>query len=182
MRTRTLLRAATVPASLALVTATVLPAKAAELAFADGDDSTIHADILRARVVHGTHNVRVRVRFDNIHQSGTTYSQGLSLFIDTDRKNRGPEYHFTTGLNSGTDWAFTRVGTWTDDGPRVRGCKHSVKLDWKEDLAVLRLARSCIKSPKSIRVSLRAAEDVGGKSRSDWSPKYRTFTPSITSG
>ena len=181
MQRRLLLRAATVPASLALVAAAVLPSQAAELAFTDSDASGIKADIVRARVVHGTHNVRVRVRFDDLPRSGVTYTQGLSLFIDADRANRGPEYHFTTGLNSGTDWAFTRVGTWNDDGPRVKSCEHSVKLDWKADVAVLRFARSCIGSPRSIRVALRAVETEGGTTRSDWAPKYRTFTSPIAS-
>lgn len=182
MHVRTLLRAVTVPVSLVLVAATVLPAQAAEMRLTDRDDPVIHADILRARVVHGTRNVKVRVRFDDIHRSDPRFAQGLTLFIDTDRKNRGPEYAFTTGLNEGTDYALAKVDTWTDEGRRLHSCVMSVKLDWRKDLAVLRFARSCVKSPRSIRVSLQAVEHVNGATRSDWAPKYRTFTAPLVRG
>ena len=84
-----------------LTTTTAGPASAATATFTDpADDAHRGIDIRAVRVVHEDHIV-VRTTFDFLNRHA---ARGLTVYFDTDRADRGPEYAAVGGLNDSSDW------------------------------------------------------------------------------
>lgn len=163
--------------------ASVAPASAQTLSLDDGDDTSIRADIGKVKVVHGDKRLRVRVEFDDLLRNPTKISQALTIFVDTDAEDKGPEYSFAGGLNSGTDYVLTSIDRWADEGERVADCHQGWKLDWKDDFVVASVGRKCLGKPDTVRVAVKSGEWRKGKgTRYDWLTGRRTFTEWLTAG
>lgn len=158
------------------------PATAETVTVPDGDDTRILADIQKVRVVHSAARVRVRIAFDDLMKRPKKRSQGISVFIDTDHSDKGPEYHFTGGLNAGTDYVLSRVDNWADDGEHVTGCHQRLRINWRKDFAVATIGRACLGDPSTIRVAVKSGEWRKGKgTRYDWLTGRRAFTGPLAS-
>jgi hypothetical protein len=104
MRTRISFLA--VPA-LALTALTVAPAHAEFYSIDDPADAKGSlTDIYRLEANHGADNVLVKVRFNELMRSSAA---GVSVFLDTDRDVKGPEYVLSSGLGDGTDYVLTEA-------------------------------------------------------------------------
>ena len=92
--------------SISAVTGLAGPVSAETAAYADTrGDIAQGADIRTVRVVNGEKRLRVTVRHRDLVRSFRSGSS-LSVFIDTDRARRGPEFVFTGGTFEGADYAL----------------------------------------------------------------------------
>lgn len=172
---------ATTAVALALPLLTAAPSHAEVVAVPDGDDSTMAADIHRVRVAHRQKSVRVRVTFDDL-RAAIEPGQGLSLWLDTDPADKGPEYRLVSGLNRGTDYSFFKVNRWAGTG-RTMVCNYNLKINWKKDFVVFAAARKCLGKPKTVAVAVKASEQAtGGDPQVDWMAGVRTFSPAAARG
>ena len=160
-----------------LTTTTAGPASAATARFSDpAGDAHRGVDIRAVRVVNDDRIV-VRTRFDFL---SPTAARGMTVYFDTDRANRGPEYAAVGGLNNSSDWQAIRIGRWNDPTPRLLfRCDIDLRLRFgKPGVATFDIARSCFRRPDAIRVAARA----GGPNSQDWAPARKTFFPSVEHG
>lgn len=157
------------------------PAQAAQAVFTDPDDR-MGADIRRVRVINGADELKVRVRLDRVVHDGRTLQQALTLWVDTDRRDPGPEIRLATGLNGGTDWNLRRVDSWSTRG-KALDCAHDVDINWAADRVVLKLARACLGSARSVRVALKSGEwSPATGNRTDWLGARKSFTAPVPRG
>jgi fructose-specific component phosphotransferase system IIB-like protein len=115
MRTRISLVA--VPA-LALTALAAVPAHAEFYSIddpADAEESL--TDIYGLEANHGSDRVLVKVRFNELVRSSAA---GVSVFFDTDRGEKGPEYVLSSGLGDGTDYVLTEADGWRGSDDRAR--------------------------------------------------------------
>lgn len=155
------------------------PAQAETAVAHDGRDTTMKADILRVRVAHGD-RIRVKATFDNLVKQPRRMSQGATLYLDLDASKPGPELGLSMGLNDGTDYLLGRMRHWRPVGDPV-ACHYRMKLDWVRDTATVTVGADCLGGAHpTVRVALRSAESVNGKTSRDWLLGRRELTPPIT--
>lgn len=129
-------------------------------------------DLTSTTVRHSTSEVVVRVHVEDLRRRNDA---GLSTWVDVDRGHRGPEYVLNTGLAAGTDYQLARVRRWQAYGEPLQ-CDHSVRLRWRRDVAIMRIARDCLADPSSVRVSVLMTDLYDGTHAVvDWSPATRRF-------
>jgi len=156
------------------------PAHGASADIRDARDDMGHkADIQRVRVVHQA-RVRVLVHHRDLTRQG---KKGAAVFLDTDRRDRGPEYAFVGGIFEGTDYALLKVKGWnTRDGRRVN-CQHDLQLRYAREVSEFRIGRGCLGRPAAVRVAVRVtAERVGGGWANDWLKGRRHLTRAVPFG
>lgn len=177
------LRATTaVAAAVATVLVLAPPASAAGVTVVDGNDTVAVVDLHRARVTHGPRHVRVRTVHDNLVRQAVRAQQGISVFVDTDPQDAGPEFRLEGGLNRGTDYRLQRVERWRGGGPTLT-CAHRMRIDWKADVVVVRFGRGCLGSPESVRVAVKVGETSHeGETWVDWLSGPRRWTPAVGVG
>lgn len=177
MRTRTALAVvvALLPASL-----WAAPAHAEYYSTSDPADAPASlTDVRAVRAKHGQANVVVRVRFRELTRSS---SAGLSIFLDTDRQRRGPEYVLSSGLGDGTDYVLTEADGWRGSERRV-DCDYEARVFWGiKDAFRVRIARECLDTPGTVRVSVKMVDPAASRPVVDWSPEKRRWSLPIASG
>jgi hypothetical protein len=165
------------------------PASAATTAFTDAHGDVAHgADIYRVRVVNGK-NVRVKVVQDNLVRSYLS-DTSMSVFLDTDRSRKGPEYVFSGGTFEGSDYALLKAKGWKAASRQAEPlrCGYRMDVDYQKDFALVRINRACLGNPGAIRVEVK----TGGTQVStgegpelpavDWLGKPRAFSPWVKRG
>ncbi len=178
MRPRTALTACSAVVLASLVAA---PAHAEFYSTSDpADASGSLTDVRAVRAKHGAANVVVKVRFQDLTRSSAA---GLSVFIDTDRGEKGAEYVLSSGLNDGTDYVLTTAKGWRGTDERVE-CDYDAKYSWGIKNSVrVRIDRACLETPATVRVSVKMADPTDGSTRVvDWSPERRRWSLPIESG
>lgn len=168
--------------ALLMIAGLAAPAAAESVRVVDGDDSDAAVDLLRVRVNHAPKQVRVRMVHDNLVRSSLKAGQSVTVFIDTDPDDAGPEYRFMSGLNNGTDYVLQEVDRWGGRGRRLT-CNHRFTISWKKDVAVLRVGRGCLGSPETVSVAVKAQE-LGheGQEYVDWLVGPRRWTAPVAAG
>ena len=157
------------------VSLTVAPASAARQTFPDrANDAHRGVDILSVRVVNDD-RIRVRTTFDVLRDRGFD-STFMGVYVDTNRRNPGPEYLFDAGL-FWEGYAF-RVDGWRDRTPRVLW---DCGFRWRAQTGRLASAtfvidRDCFRRINKVRVSVVTGD---GRGANDWSPRHRTFHPAV---
>jgi hypothetical protein len=177
MRTRSSL---TGLAAIALTATVAAPAHAEFYSIDDPADAKGSlTDVYALRANHGKENVLVKVRFRELMRSSAA---GVSVFFDTDRDVKGPEYVLSSGLGDGTDYALTEADGWRGSDDRV-DCDYEARPKWGKDVFRARVSRDCLDGVGSVRVSVKMADHVGGASPVvDWVPKRRRWSLPIASG
>lgn len=172
----------TAAAALLAVTGLAAPASAEVVRVVDGDDSAAEVDLLRVRLSHGDKQVRVRMVHDDLLRLGQRAGQSVSVFIDTDPEDAGPEFRFVSGLSSGTDYALLRVKGWASEGRRV-DCNYRFTINWRDDVTVLKMGRGCLGKPETVAVAVKAEQiTVKQKRFVDWLGKRRQLTTAVAQG
>lgn len=181
MRTRISLTA--IPALALAAAATVTLAAPAHAEFysiddpADAGDSL--TDISGLDVNHGSENVLVKVRFEELMRSSAA---GVSVFLDTDRDARGPEYVLSSGLGDGTDYVLTRADGWRAIDDRV-SCDYSARPKWGQDVFRAVISRDCFDRSPSVRVSVKMVDQADGtRAVRDWAPRRHRWSLPVESG
>jgi hypothetical protein len=187
----TIRRVAAVAMASALSTSVLAGAASAETAvFTDAKGDLAHgADIHRVRVVNDD-RVRIRVVHDDLVRS---YKSGSSIavFIDTDRRRRGPEFVFLGGTFEGADYALLPAKGWKRASNRqvpLHGGSYDMRLDYAKDVAALRIDRAVLGNPRAIRVEVKTGGELvpegsePATTGKDWLGKPRSFTPWVKRG
>ena len=106
--------AASAALALALVGPIGAPAHAEVYGIDDGADAAGSlSDIIALSARHGTGRLVVKTRFVDLRRDSEA---AMSIFVDTDRLRRGPEYVLGTGLADGTDYQLSRARRWQPVG------------------------------------------------------------------
>lgn len=160
---------------LAPLVAVASPAHAEFYSINDpADASGSLSDIDSLYVRHDTDSVVVRLGFDDLRRSSQA---GMSVFIDTDRDRRGPEYVLGTGLGDGTDYALTRARRWRSVGEHL-DCSYDARVGWWRDVFRTRMARDCFGNASHVRVSVKMVDPADPTGTvADWAPTRRHWTP-----
>jgi len=156
------------------------PAVAASAVTPDAAEGTQQADLLKVRTVNET-GLRVRLTFDDIRRSGARYSQGFTVFVDTDAPRKGPELAMTGGLNTGTDYQLVRVRHWKL-AQNPLGCSYRLTLDWRHDVAIARIGDDCLGDHSAARVGVRVNEAHQGTRTADWLVARRALVGPVAQG
>jgi fructose-specific component phosphotransferase system IIB-like protein len=177
MRTRTAL---TTGAALALAALVAAPAHAEFYSIDDpADASASLTDVYGIEGNHGADNVLVKVRFDELVRSSAA---GVSVFFDTDRSAKGPEYVLSSGLGDGTDYVLTAADGWRGSEDRTR-CDYAARPRWGTDVFRAVISRDCFDRASSIRVSVKMVDEADGSHPVvDWAPKRHRWSLPIASG
>ena len=177
MRTRIPLAALTVSALAVLV---VAPAHAELYAIDDPADAQASlSDIRGLQVNHGSANFLVKVRFDELVRSSAA---GVSVYLDTDRGAKGPEYVLSSGLGDGTDYVLTEADGWQGSDQRV-DCDYSARPKWGKDVFRAVLSRDCLDDAPAVRVSVKMVDQADGSHPvMDWAPRRYRWTMPVASG
>jgi hypothetical protein len=177
MRTRISLLAVPAAALTALLAA---PAHAEFYSIDDPADAKGSlTDIYALDANHGRENVLVMVRFAELMRSSAA---GVSVFFDTDRGEKGPEYVLSSGLGDGTDYVLTVADGWRGSDDRVR-CDYSARPKWGQEVFRAVVSRDCLDRATSVRVSVKMVDQADGSTPVvDWAPKRHRWTLPIASG
>ena len=177
MRTRISLTAG---AALLLTGLVAAPAHAEYYAIDDPADARASlTDIYGLSAMHGGSNVLVKVRFNELMRSSAA---GVSIFLDTDRDLRGPEFVLTSGLGDGTDYVLTEAVAWRGSVTRV-DCDYQARPRWGRDVFRALISRDCLGQPASVRVSVKMVDQADGSHPvADWAPRRKRWSLPIASG
>lgn len=174
MSVRRSVQGLTTAAALA-ATLTLAPAAHAESTVVrDGADATASLnDIRTVRARHQQHRVVVRATFTDLRRRSDA---ALSIYFDTDRDRRGPEFRLGTPLFSGGDYQMTRMRDWRAVGEPL-ACRHRVRLDWADDVLRFTAARGCLRRPDQVRVGMQMRDLADGSHPvTDWMKGRRKWT------
>lgn len=181
MRTRISLTA--IPALALAAAVSVVLAAPAHAEFYSIDDPADAkgslTDIYGLEANHGGDNVLVKVRFNELMRSSAA---GVSVFFDTDRDVKGPEYVLSSGLGDGTDYVLTAADGWRGIDDRI-SCDYSARPKWGQDVFRAVISRDCFDRVPSVRVSVKMVDQADGSTPvRDWVPKRHRWSLPIASG
>lgn len=114
-------------------------------------------------------------------QQPVDFRTGFDIWIDTDAKNRGPEYRYSFIPDSDASF-FNHVDGWWKLGPDtgcygVNGVRVRIPGDTGSTTKPIRVSfpARCLGRPGRARVAIRTQNTGGAKASIDWAPKRRTF-------
>jgi hypothetical protein len=181
----------TIAAAVALSTAAITigfagPAHAEQYGIDDPQDTSHGSDILAVQIRNGTENISVTTYHSNLRRDPATGSSGR-IYVDTNRKDTGPEYVFVAGFTEGTDYPLLktegfRAGQWGDP---VENGDYIMRVRYRKDRVHVRMSRAALGNPGAVRVAVRASgtrSDGTSHGLVDWVGKPRSFTPWIARG
>ena len=177
MRSRIALAAGS---ALVLAGLTAAPAHAEFWSIDDPDDASASlSDVYGVEANHGSDNLRVKVYVNELMRSSAA---GLSIFIDTDRAVKGPEYVLSSGLGDGTDYVLTEAEAWRGSDNRVT-CDYAARPRWGKDVFRAVISRECLDDASSVRVSVKMVDQADGSHPVvDWVPQRHRWSLPIASG
>lgn len=171
--------------ALAALVGTAAPAVAATSTFTDARGDVAHGvDVASVKVVNEK-NVRIRIQHDDLR---TSFRSGASMtvFLDTDAAEPGPEFAFPSVLFSGGDYGLipTTGDGWSYGRRAVPlTCSYELKLDFAKDVSSIRMARGCLDNPGEVRVAVKAAgTQADGDIVTDWLGGRRHLTDWVAKG
>lgn len=155
-------------------------AHAAQYAIDDPDDTTHGSDVLSMTVRNGKANINVITVHDDLRRSPSSGS-GETIYIDTVKKDKGPEYVFVGGLFEGTDYTLLETEGFSQKsyGDPVENGDYIMRINYQTDTVRVRMARAGLGDPDAVRVVMRAGGPSGAV---DWVSKKRVFSPWIARG
>lgn len=172
--------ALTACAAVALVGVVAAPAHAEFYSIDDpADASASLTDVQGLEANHGSDNLLVKVRFNELMRSSAA---GVSVFVDTDRDEKGPEFVLSSGLGDGTDYVLTEADAWRGSERRV-DCDYSARPRWGRDVFRAVISRDCFDRAASVRVSVRMVDEADGSHLVvDWAPRRHRWSLPIGAG
>ena len=137
------------------------------------------SDIYGVEANHGGANLLVKVRFNELVRSSAA---GVSVYVDTDRDAKGPEYVLSSGLGDGTDYVLTLADGWQGSDARV-SCDYSARPKWGKDLFRAVISRDCFDDATTLRVAVKMVDEADGSHPVvDWVPQRHRWSLPIASG
>lgn len=178
---------AAVALSTAALTLGLADSAHAELHGVDDPRDTFHgSDILALDVRNGPENLNVTTHHAGLRRDPATGSGG-TIFVDTDRSDRGPEYVFVAGYFAGTDYQLRETEGFHSKkwGDPVEHGDYIMRVRYAKDLVRVRISQAALGNPDAVRVSVRASGTRTDGTRHglvDWVGGRRSFTPWIARG
>lgn len=176
-------------AAAAAVTAATLGSAAAAHADAIGVSDprdTFHGSDLRAVQLRNLdHTVAVVTNHTNLRRDPATGSAG-AVYLDTDRRDRGPEFVFVGGFFEGTDYQLLHTEGFGRKrwGVPVDGTYEMV-VNYAKEQVRMRMSREALGEPGAVRVAVRVSgtrSDGTSSGLVDWLGEPRSFTPWVARG
>jgi len=173
--------------SAAAVTVALAGPASAELYGIDDPQDTFHGSDVRAvQIRNGQDNLAVTTFHSNLRRDPATGSSGR-VYVDTDRKDAGPEYVFVGGFFEGTDYQLLHTegfapGKW---GNPVANGDYVMRVRYAKDRVRFLMSRAALGNPGAVRISVRVSgtrTDGTSHGLVDWVSKRRAFTPWIARG
>lgn len=177
MRTRIALTASS---ALVLAGLAAAPAHAEFYEIDDpADASASVSDVYGIYAQHGRENLLVKVRFNDLMRSSAA---GVSIYIDSNRRKKGPEYVLSSGLGNGTDYVLTSATRWRGSDNRIN-CDYAARPRWGKDVFRAVISRDCFGRTGKVRVSVKMVDQADGSHPVvDWAPKRHGWSLPIASG
>jgi hypothetical protein len=148
-------------ASAAVVSATALtlgltaPANADLYGIDDPQDTFHGSDLLAVQLKNGDRNVVVTTYHTNLRRDPATGSAG-SVYLDTDRNDRGPEFVFVGGYFRGTDYQLLHTeGFGRNKWGAPADGSHEMTVDYAKETVRMRMSRRALDRPGKVRVAVR---------------------------
>jgi hypothetical protein len=160
-------------------------ANADSIGVRDPQDTSHGSDLRAVHVKHGDFNVVVTTNHTNLRRDPATGSSG-AVYVDTNRKDRGPEFVFVGGYFQGTDYALLRTEGFghRNWGARVVG-SYEMTIDYAKEQVRMRMSRAVLGNPGKVRVAVRVAgARTEGTSTGlvDWLGEPRSYTQWVAKG
>ncbi len=183
---RTTIAAAAALSAAALTLGLAGPAAAEQYGVDDGLDTFHGSDILSMSVKHGKENVSVLTRHHGLRPDPKTGSGG-TVYFDTDKSDKGPEFAFTGGFTSGTDYVLVETEGFGPKhwGDPVEHGDYIMRINYKKETVRIVVSRAALGEPSKVRVAMRASGNrTDGTSTGlvDWVGKPRSFSPWLAKG
>lgn len=143
---------------------------------ADPADVDHRVDLLSVKVDNTATAVKVTLTHADLID-GIDGFPGGAVFLDTDRKDKGPELVFVGGYYPGTDYNLLETEGFgvTKWGDPVDG-RWQLKLDYETDRSIMRMSRKSVGADK-VRVAVRVNGDMGDETIvTDWMGEPRSYT------
>ncbi len=176
-----------VAVATAALSLTIAGPASAELYGVDDPRDTSHgSDVISLSVRNGAEEVDVTTYHEDLRRDPATGSSG-TVYLDTDRADRGPEYVFVGGFYEGTDYVLRATegfgpGKWGD--PVEQG-DYIMRVDYRKDRVHVRMSRAALGDPGAVRVAVRVTgtrRDGSSHGLVDWVGAPRAFTPWVARG
>ncbi|HEX6248663.1 MAG TPA: hypothetical protein VFZ64_12400 [Nocardioidaceae bacterium] len=161
------------------------PANASSIGVADPRDTRHGSDLRSVELRNGDRNVVVVTTHTNLRRDPSTGSSG-AVYLDTDRKDKGPEFVFVGGYFDGTDYALLHTEgfgrrSW---GAAAEG-SYRMRINYDKDRVRMRVSRRTLDNPGKVRVAVRVAgtrSDGSSDGLVDWLGEPRSFTRWVAKG
>ena len=156
------------------------PANAGRYGVDDPRDTSHGSDVLALQVRYGQRELVVKTVHVNLRRDPASGSNA-TIWIDTDRRDRGPEYVFVSGYFSGTDYVLRHAdgfarSTW---GKPVEAGDYSLRLDYRRERGTVIVSRAALGGPGAVRVAVRVSgtrSDGTSRGLVDWVGQPRSLS------
>jgi len=143
------------------------------------------SDLRSVQVKNADHRVVVTTTHTNLRRDPRSGSGG-AVYIDTDRRDRGPELVFVGGFFSGTDHSLLHTEGFGSRkwGEPVDG-SYGMKIDYADEQVRMRMSRAALDHPGRVRVAVRGSgtrSDGSSAGLVDWLGEPHSFTPWVARG
>lgn len=181
-----MIKTAAVAVTALLTLGLAAPADAGVYGVDDPRDTSHGSDVLALQVRNGQRDVVVKTLHVNLRRAPSSGSSA-TIYVDTVRRDRGPEFVFAAGYFSGTDYVLRHTdgfahSTW---GKPVENGDYLLRLDYRRDRAKVLLSRAALGNPGAVRVAVRVSgtrSDGTSRGLVDWVGKPRSFSLWIPRG
>ena len=181
---RTNMRTTIALTGAALIVGLAGPAHAATVRLTDPQDVAHGVDLRAVKVKHTDTDVVVVTRHTDLQRDPKSGAGG-TVYLDTDRGDKGPEYVFVGGYFEGTDYQLLHtegfgVEKW---GDAVEG-SYELRINYDEERVRMRMSRAALGNPADVRVAVKVGGSQGdGKPAVvDWLGEPRSYTPWVAKG
>lgn len=161
------------------------PASADSIGVTDPRDTSHGSDLRSVQVEHRDRAVVVTTTHTNLRKDPASGSGG-TVYLDTDRGDRGPEYVVVGGYFMGTDYQVLRTEgfgrkQWGAPAPG----SYEMALDFGKEQVRTWISRRSLGAPDEVRVAVRVSgtrRDGTSKGLVDWLGEPRSFTRWVERG
>ena len=175
-------RALSATAMVTLAAVTVAPAYAESVSVQDTNGDVAHGvDLQRADVTHGDKTIRVVTTHADLVPDWKSEAS-MAVFLDTDRGDKGPEYALLTALYRGGEYTLVATEGWGLRKVKPVEGSYRLRLDYEEETATVRIARSALDAGKRVRVAIRVSGATDDGSVVDWLGEPRSYAVAVTRG
>jgi hypothetical protein len=135
-------------------------------------ETTSRSDIKRVVVDHRHQKERLSVR---ARLTKVVYGVEFAVYLDTRRKNKGPEWKIWAYADS--EWGILKVRGWNDQGRQGPVCgRASYTKSTDSVVARVTIPTKCLRIRSSVRVAVATIDPRNG---TDWVPHRKTFLPPV---